>query len=77
MIQPLKSLSIAAARVADGDFAVDIPPVGSEDEIGVVTNTFRQMLESIRAYIERLRTSMESQAKMKQNELKMEANLKA
>ena len=76
MIQPLKSLSIAAARVADGDFAVDIPPVGSADEIGVVTNTFRQMLESIRAYIERLRTSMESQAKMKQNELKMEANLK-
>ena len=76
MIHPLTILSAAATRVADGDFLVNIPAAATGDEIGVVTNTFRQMLESIRAYIERLRTSMESQARMKQNELAMEANLK-
>ena len=76
MIQPLRTLSGAAHQVEQGDLNVEVPVVDSQDEIGVVTQTFNQMLGSIRAYIERVRESMQDQAKMKERELSMEANLK-
>lgn len=76
MIGPLRELSVAADRVAGGDFSAEIAPSESGDEIGVVTNAFRKMLESIREYIERQRSSMEKEALMKENELSMEARMK-
>ena len=76
MIRPLSQLSDAAHRVAEGDFDVELPESQREDEIGVVTKAFDQMLGSIRSYIIRLRTSMEQEAKLKEQELSMEANLK-
>ena len=76
MIRPLTLLSDAAALVAQGHFDVSLPTPSSPDEIGIVTQTFGQMLSSIRAYIERQRSSMEAQARMKERELSMEANLK-
>ena len=76
MIRPLTVLSEAASQVAGGDFSVEIPTVETGDEIGIVTNTFGQMLSSIRAYIERLRTSMDTEARLKQRELEMETHLK-
>ena len=47
-----------------------------EDEVGVVTRSFNQMLESIRQNIEQLKESMERQAQMKERELLMETHLK-
>ena len=44
-------------------------PVVVEDEVGVVTRSFNQMLESIRQNIEQLKESMERQAQMKEREL--------
>ena len=76
MIRPLRSLAGAAYRVADGDFSVDVPESAREDEVGVVTNAFHRMLNSIRNYISSQRTSMEKEAQMKENELAMEAHLK-
>ena len=76
MIRPLSRLSEAAHKVAEGDFEVELPQTGVSDEIGVVTKTFTQMLESIRSYIIRLRSSMEQEAQLKERELSMEANLK-
>jgi nitrate/nitrite-specific signal transduction histidine kinase len=76
MIQPLQKLSEAAGEVAQGNFDVALPQTDSQDEIGIVTKTFAQMLSSIRAYISRLRDSMEKEAQMKERELSMEANLK-
>ena len=76
MIRPLSDLSEAAERVAAGDFDVEVPEAESQDEIGIVSRSFSQMLRSIRAYIERLRTSMEKEAQMKERELSMEAHLK-
>ena len=76
MIRPLTALSEAASKVAHGDFDAQIPPVETEDEIGIVTNAFGQMLTSIRAYIGRLRTSMDTEARLKRRELEMEAHLK-
>ena len=47
-----------------------------DDEVGVVTRSFNQMLESIRENIDQLKESMERQAQMKERELMMEAHLK-
>ena len=47
-----------------------------DDEVGVVTRSFNQMLESIRENIDQLKESMERQAQMKERELLMEAHLK-
>ena len=76
MISPLGALAGAAYRVADGDFSVEVAVSQREDEVGVVTNAFHRMLNSIRAYISSQRSSMEKEAQMKENELAMEAHLK-
>ncbi len=76
MIHPLVELSDAANQVADGNMDVEVLPIDSEDEVGVVNNAFGQMLRSIRDYISALRDSMEKEADMKQRELAMEAGLK-
>ncbi len=76
MIGPLGKLSSAAESVAGGDFSVDVPESGRPDEVGVVTNAFHEMLQSIRTYIESQRASLEKESQMKENELSMEAHLK-
>lgn len=75
MIGPLTALSVAANEVADGNFDVEFPEA-ADDEVGIVTNAFRQMIGSIREYIEKQRVSMENEAMMKERELSMEAHLK-
>ena len=76
MIGPLRVLSAAAESVAAGDFSVDVKESGRTDEVGVVTDAFHKMLDSIRNYIESQRASLEKEAQMKENELSMEAHLK-
>ena len=76
MIQPLTDLSNTAHEVAKGNLNVPQLPVVVEDEVGVVTRSFNQMLESIRQNIEQLKESMERQAQMKERELLMETHLK-
>lgn len=76
IISPLKKLTVTANEVAGGNFDTELLPVQSEDEIGVVTGAFNQMLVSIRQYLERLRQSMEIQRSLMEKELLMEAHLK-
>lgn len=76
MIRPLKQLSIAADKVAAGDFDVEIPEHSGKDEISVVANAFGQMVDSIQEYIEHIRTSLVKEAQMKERELLVEARLK-
>lgn len=61
IISPLKRLTVMANEVAGENFDTELLPVQSEDEIGVVTGAFNQMVISIRQYLERLRQSMEIQ----------------
>lgn len=74
--KPLIRLAEAAGIVSEGNLNIDMVPIESEDEIGVVTKAFNQMLENIRLYIERLRENMETERKHKEKELLMEAHLK-
>lgn len=76
IISPLKTLSKSADEVANGNFEIELPETESQDEIGVVTKAFNQMVVSIRDYIERIRHSMEVERVMKEKELLMEAHLK-
>ncbi len=76
MIRPLTVLSATAHEVAGGNLDVPQLPVVYEDEVGVVTRGFNQMLASIREYIDRLKDSMETEAQLKERELLMEAHLK-
>ncbi|MCD8014763.1 MAG: histidine kinase [Lachnospiraceae bacterium] len=76
MIHPLTVLSSTAHEVAGGNLDVPQLPVVYEDEVGVVTRGFNQMLSSIREYIDRLRASMETEARLRERELSMEAHLK-
>lgn len=46
------------------------------DEVGIVTNTFNQMVENIRNYIEQLRLTMERENQLKERELMMQSQLK-
>jgi sensor histidine kinase YesM len=76
MIRPLMALSATAHEVARGNLEVPQLPVVYDDEIGIVTNGFNQMLGSIRDYIDKLKDSMEKEALMKEQELLMETHLK-
>lgn len=76
IISPLKNLAASANEVAKGNFDTELIDVQAEDEIGVVTGAFNQMVISIRQYIERIRQSMETERAMKEKELMMEAHLK-
>ena len=76
IISPLKTLATQADEVAKGNFDIELADSGAEDEIGVVTRAFNQMVISIREYIERIRLSMEVERNLKEKELMMEAHLK-
>ncbi len=76
IISPLKDLAGLANDVAKGNFDIDLLETKSNDEIGVVTYAFNQMVVSIREYIEKLRQSMEVEQNLKEKELKMETHLK-
>ncbi len=74
--RPLIKLADAAGVVSEGNLNIDMVPIESEDEIGVVTKAFNQMVENIRQYIERLRVNMELEREHKEKELLMESHLK-
>lgn len=76
IISPLKTLAGAADEVAKGNFDIELLEVQSQDEIGVVTGAFNQMVVSIRQYIEQIRASMEVERALKEKELLMETHLK-
>lgn len=73
---PLRCLAQAADQVAGGNFEIGQLPVESMDEVGIVTNTFNQMVENIRNYIEQLRLTMERENQLKERELMMQSHLK-
>lgn len=73
---PLKQLAATANEVAKGDFDIELLPIRSEDEVGIVTGAFNKMIVNIREYIARIRESMETERRMKERELLMETHLK-
>jgi hypothetical protein len=46
--EPLRNFSSAAEKITDGDLSVSLPDNVSQDEIGVLTRTFNQMVANLR-----------------------------
>ena len=76
MVRPLMELSAAARRVAQGELEAELPRAVRNDEVGVLTDAFSQMVVSIRNYIVQIRSNMEREVRMKEQELSMQAHLK-
>lgn len=76
IIRPLRELSSAANQVSEGNFDVVLPPYESEDEIGILSRIFSQMLESIKRYITQIRENMQKESDMKERELLMQGQMK-
>ncbi len=74
--EPLKLLAEAANEVAKGNLEIEQIPVHQQDEVGIVTAAFNQMVTSIRTYIEQLRITMERESQLKERELMMQSHLK-
>lgn len=73
---PLMKLTKAANEISAGNFDVDLIPVNSSDEVGIVTKAFNTMTVSIHQYVNRIKESMELESKMKEKELMMTNHLK-
>lgn len=76
IVNPLTSLAQAAKLVGQGNFHVKVPKVRSGDELGIVTGTFNQMVDSLSEYVNKIRESAEKEQDMKERELLMETHLK-
>ncbi len=46
--RPLQEISGVAEKLADGDLSVSLPSLNRRDEIGVLTQTFNQMISNLR-----------------------------
>lgn len=73
---PMKDLVAEAGEIGKGNFDVPALKVQSDDELGVVSLAFNEMVVSIRGYVDRLRESMENANRMKERELLMDTHLK-
>jgi methyl-accepting chemotaxis protein len=51
---PVRALALAAGRIGEGDLHVALPEVKSRDELSVLANTFRTMVQSLGDQIRRV-----------------------
>ncbi len=52
---PLREMSKAAEAVGDGDLDAELPPIKSNDEVGLLTQAFANMKISLKEYISQLK----------------------
>ena len=53
IIRPLKELTVASKKIADGDLKITIPS-GSQDEVGELAVSLQQTVDCLRVYMERM-----------------------
>jgi GAF domain-containing protein/HAMP domain-containing protein len=68
VMQPVRSLTDAAAAISDGDLSV-VAPVYSNDELGVLANTFNNMTAQLRDLV----TSLENRVNERTRDLQRRA----
>nr|WP_303681625.1 SpoIIE family protein phosphatase [Pelodictyon luteolum] len=73
---PLRALASATGPMASGNFDVELPAVRSNDEIGMLTSSFRMMGKSLKEYIRNL-TETTAQKERIQSELQMATDIQA
>ncbi|TLU84911.1 MAG: HAMP domain-containing protein [Chlorobium sp.] len=74
--KPLRSLVAATKLMGSGNFDVELPAVISNDEVGVLTNSFRLMVTSLKEYIKNLTETTAAKERI-QSELKVATDIQA
>ena len=73
---PLRSLAAITGVIASGNFDVELPSTRSSDEVGVLTNSFRLMITSLKEYIMNLTETTAAKERI-QSELKVATDIQA
>lgn len=68
--RPLEKLARAAHHIGDGNFDIQMPDIGSKDEIGELAGSFSQMQQQLREYIRNLKDETAARQKI-ESELKI------
>lgn len=76
IVTPLTNLAQTAKLVGQGNFHVKVPSIRAGDELGIVTGTFNQMVDSLDEYVNKIKESAKKEQEMKARELLMENHLK-
>jgi sigma-B regulation protein RsbU (phosphoserine phosphatase) len=74
--RPLRSLAAATHVMASGNFDVELPAVRSNDEVGMLTQDFQRMKESLKEYINNLTETTAAKERI-QSELKVATDIQA
>jgi len=74
--EPLRSLAAATQVLASGNFDLELPPIRSNDEVGVLTHNFQVMKESLKEYIKNLTETTAAKERI-QSELKVATDIQA
>jgi sigma-B regulation protein RsbU (phosphoserine phosphatase) len=73
---PLRSLAAATHELAAGNFDLELPPVRSNDEVGLLAHDFQAMKESLKEYIRNLTETTAAKERI-QSELKVATDIQA
>lgn len=73
---PLQRLAEAAEQVANGSLVAEVSGPVANDEVGIVTAAFNQMVVSLKDNMEQIRQRIALESAMKEKQLLMEAHLK-
>lgn len=73
---PLRRLAEAAEQVANGSLVAEVSGPVANDEVGIVTAAFNQMVVSLKDNMEQARQRIALESAMKEKQLLMEAHLK-
>lgn len=75
LLKPVRELTSAARVISRGDFGIPELNVNTPtEEMNILTSAFRQMVESIRKYVEELNAKVDVEKKLKEEEVKNERN---
>ena len=62
MTKPLSQFADSAKEIAKGNFNSSLPPIKTDDEIGLLHDSFEHMQQSLRQYVEDLKATTASKA---------------
>ena len=74
--KPLRSLAAATHQMSAGNFDLDLPPIRTKDEVGLLTHDFQMMKESLKEYIKNLTETTAAKERI-QSELNVATDIQA
>ena len=76
LMRPLQELARVANEVGEGNLDVAISEIHDYNEIGIVSSAFNNMITSLKEYIRQFKASVESESRLREKSIRMEASAK-